>query len=153
MKAVLVLQPAINRSSFRPVDSELAPLIIAFDGECLMCSRAIRFVAERDRRDRIRFTRLQDPTGTEMSDAAGTGLLDSMLVRQDERILMQSDAVIAILHTIGGVWRLPAFLGRVIPRSLRDRLYDFVADHRYDWFGTGDACSMPSETLSRRLVP
>lgn len=135
------------------MDPNQAPLIIAFDGQCLMCSRTTRFVAERDRHERIRFTRLQDSLGEQMSAAAGTDLLDSMLVKQGERILDRSDGVIAILQALGGAWKMPAFFGRLIPRSLRDKLYDYIAGHRYEWFGKGDACSLPGEAVSRRLLP
>jgi len=128
-------------------------LIIAFDGECLMCSRTIRWVAERDHAERIRFTRLQDSTGQEMITQSGETPLDSMLVRREGQISARSTAVLAVLEALGGIWKIPAFLGSLIPRCLRDRLYDFVASHRYQWFGKGDACSMPSEALLRRLLP
>ena len=39
------------------------------------------------------------------------------------------------------------------PRSvLRDRLYDFIASHRYQWFGKTDACSLPDEGVRRRMI-
>lgn len=128
------------------------PILIAFDGDCLMCSRAIRFTAEHDRHDRIRFTRLQDETGRSMSGAFGGAPLDSMLVRSGNRVLDRSEAVIEVLENLGGFWRLPAMLGRLIPKSWRDRLYDFIANRRYQWFGKGDACALPSEAVRRRLM-
>jgi predicted DCC family thiol-disulfide oxidoreductase YuxK len=130
----------------------MEPIIIAFDGECLMCSRTIRWVAERDHRELIRFTRLQDPIGKAMIAQSGEPALDSMLVRLDDRILARSSAVVGILDALGGFWKLPAFIGRLIPRPMRDWLYNFIARHRYQWFGKGDACSMPSEALTRRLL-
>lgn len=128
-------------------------IIIAFDGECLMCSRTIHWVAERDCADRIRFTRLQDPIGREMIAQAGVAPLDSMLVRRDGQLLARSAAVLAVLDGIGGVSKIPATLGRCIPRPWRDALYDFIAKRRYRWFGKGDACALPSEALKRRLLP
>lgn len=129
------------------------PIIIAFDGDCLMCSRTIRWLAERDSADRIRFTRLQDPTGAEMVAQSGGKPLDSMLVRRHGEILARSAAVLAVLNTLGGSWRIPEFLGKAVPLFLRDALYNFIADHRYQWFGKGDACALPSEALQRRLIP
>ncbi|MEP4077687.1 thiol-disulfide oxidoreductase DCC family protein [Haloferula sp.] len=129
------------------------PIIIAFDGECLMCSRTIRWVADRDAENRIRFTRLQDPTGAEMITQSGEAPLDSMLVRQNDQTLARSSAVLAVLETIGGFWKIPATLGKWIPRPVRDKLYDYVASHRYQWFGKGDACALPSEALRKRLLP
>lgn len=129
-------------------------VIIAFDGECLMCSRSTRFLAERDRHDRLAFTRLQDPSGREMAAAFGEAerAPDSMLVRCGDAVLARSDSVLAVFQALGGVWRAVAFLGRLIPRRLRDAVYDYIAAHRYQWFGKADACAIPSEALRKRLV-
>ncbi|MGB6219758.1 thiol-disulfide oxidoreductase DCC family protein [Haloferula sp.] len=136
------------------MDSDAAdPIVIAFDGECLMCSRTIRWLANRDSADRIRFTRLQDPTGAEMAAQSGGKPLDSMLVRRNGEILARSTAVLVVLETLGGRWRIPVFLGKAVPLFLRDAVYNFIADHRYHWFGKGDACALPSEALHRRLIP
>ena len=102
------------------------PIIIAFDGDCLMCSRTIRWVAERDTSDQIRFTRLQDSIGQEMIGQAGTAPLDSMLVRKNGRIFARSSGVLAILETLGGFWKIPATLGNWIPRPMRAGLYDYI---------------------------
>lgn len=128
-------------------------IIIAFDGDCLMCSRSIRWIADRDRADCIRFTRLQDPIGQQMIAESGSEPLDSMLVLRNGEILSRSSAVIAILETLGGFWKVPAFMGKMIPRPLRDTFYKFIAAHRYQWFGKNETCSIPSEALRHRLLP
>lgn len=128
------------------------PLVIAFDGECLMCSRGIRWLAEHDRHDRLRFVRLQSPRGRALEARAGTGTLATALVEADGRIHARSDAVLRVLHSLGGPFRLAAALGHLIPRRLRDAAYDFIAARRHRWFGRGDACALPSEALRRRLL-
>jgi predicted DCC family thiol-disulfide oxidoreductase YuxK len=60
--------------------------------------------------------------------------------------------VLAILDTLGGHWRIFAMTARLVPRPIRDMLYNFIASHRYGWFGKGDACSLPSEALKKRLI-
>jgi predicted DCC family thiol-disulfide oxidoreductase YuxK len=127
-------------------------VIIAFDGECLMCNRATRFLAEHDRHDRLRFTRLQDPHGRDMVAAVEGAAPDSMLVRTAAGVLSRSAGVLAILDSLGGPWKALGVLARVVPRPLRDAAYDFIARHRYGWWGKADACAIPSEALSRRLL-
>ena len=122
--------------------SDSSRVVVRFDGECLLCSRGMRFIAEHDRADRLRFKALE-------SDAEP----DSMRVEIDGRVLDRSDAVIAILDALGGPWRILAVAGRWVPRSLRDGLYRFIAARRYRWFGKGDACALPSEALRNRLLP
>lgn len=127
-------------------------IVIAFDGECLMCRRSIRWLAEHDRDDRLRFVRLQSPRGRAMEVRAGTGSLATALVEADGRIYARSDAVLRVLRSLGGLFRLLGGLGPLIPRRLRDGAYDFVAARRHRWFGRGDACALPSEALRRRLL-
>lgn len=128
------------------------PLVIAFDGECLMCSRGIRWLAEHDRADRLRFVRLQSPRGRALEARAGTGRLATALVEADGRVHARSDAVLCVARALGGPFRVLALLGRGIPRPLRDAAYDFVAARRHRWFGRGDACALPSDALRRRLL-
>lgn len=127
-------------------------IIIAFDGECLMCSRSIRWLAEHDRHDQLRFVRLQSPRGRELEARAGTHTLSTALVEADGRIHSRSDAVLRLLRALGGPFRLLGGLGHLIPRRLRDAAYDFIAARRHRWFGRGDACALPSEALRRRLL-
>lgn len=127
-------------------------IVVAFDGECLMCSRSIRWLAENDPADQLRFTRLQSPRGREMEKQAGTGDLMTALVAADGRIYSRSDAVLRICRALGGQFRLLAAIGRFIPRLFRDGAYDFIAARRLRWFGKGDACAMPSEALRSRLL-
>lgn len=130
---------------------------IAFDGECLMCSRSIHFLAEEDRAEKLRFTPLQSERGQQMEKAAGLDsssgpALQSMLIDTGEQVIERSNAVLAILDTLGGHWRVMAIAGRVLPRPMRDAAYNFIAKRRYGWFGKGNACALPSDALKRRLL-
>lgn len=126
--------------------------MVAFDGECLMCSRGIRWLAEHDAVDQLRFVRLQSPRGREMEQRAATGDLMTVLVEADGRIFSRSDAVLRLGRAMGGGFRLLAAIGSWMPRTLRDGAYDFIAARRHRWFGKGDACALPSEALRGRLL-
>lgn len=117
------------------------PLVVRFDGECLLCSRGIRFIAERDRAEIVRFKPLE-----------GATVPDSMRVETGGRVLDRSDAVLAVLDALGGRWRLLALAGRMIPRGWRDAPYRLVARNRYRWFGKGGSCALPSEAVKARML-
>jgi predicted DCC family thiol-disulfide oxidoreductase YuxK len=132
--------------------SETGFIVVAFDGDCLLCSRSIRFLAEHDPQRRLRFVKLQSPRGQNMEERAGTGTLNTALVEADGVVLSRSDAVLRVMRELGGGWRILSALGRCIPRPLRDWAYDFIAARRHKWFGKGDACAMPSDALRERLL-
>jgi predicted DCC family thiol-disulfide oxidoreductase YuxK len=104
---------------------------------------------KRDKRDQFRFAALQ-------SDMANTTLqrhdrdphdLDTVYVVVDygqptERLLARSDAILFLLNRLGGVWKL-ATLGKVLPRILRDGIYQVVATNRYRVFGKYESCMLP----------
>jgi len=127
-------------------------IVVAFDGDCLMCSRSIRFLAEHDPRRRFRFVKLQSPRGQQMEKKAGTGALNTALVEADGKVFSRSNAILRAMRELGTGWLILSVLGRCIPRPLRDWAYDFIAARRHTWFGKGDACSMPSEALRERLM-
>jgi predicted DCC family thiol-disulfide oxidoreductase YuxK len=73
-------------------------------------------------------------------------------VLADGAVLQRSDAVIRIARAMRQPWPL---LGRVLcllPRRLRDTLYDLVARNRYRWFGVRPACFVPSPEIAARFV-
>ena len=73
-------------------------------------------------------------------------------VRQSSNAKYRSDAALHLLHRIGGGWRRVAALGRLVPRGLRDAVYDLVARVRYRVFGRKDeACPVIPPALRSRF--
>lgn len=132
--------------------AEAYPVIIAYDGECMMCSSTIRFLAEHDTRRRLKFVPLQSPLGHRIEQQAGNESKSTIIVTKEGKVFTHSDAICQILKTMGGPWAFLGSLGLVLPKALRDPLYRFIARNRYRWFGKADACSLPSPALQERLI-
>ena len=110
----------------------------------------MQFLLRHDYRDRFRFASLQSEFSKTLLTRHGFDPqdLDTVYVvcnhgQPDERLLSRSDAVLLMLHELGGVWRL-ASVGKILPRGLRNVIYDFVAGNRYRVFGKYDSCMLPS---------
>ena len=141
-----------------PTDSAAAAPILFYDGVCGFCDRTVRFVLRHDPSGRFRFAPLQSTYAAAALARHGrdAGDLDTvaLLLAPDtaaERLLARSDAVVAILQGLGGVWRALALV-RWLPRRLRDAAYDAFARRRYRWFGRFDQCPLPSVELRARLA-
>jgi predicted DCC family thiol-disulfide oxidoreductase YuxK len=59
--------------------------------------------------------------------------------------------MIRVGERCGGFGRLLSLL-RLVPRSLRSRVYAWLARNRYRLFGRGDLCALPSPSLRARLM-
>ena len=120
-----------------------APVIL-FDGICNLCNGAVNWVMDRDRQAYFRFASLQSDAARRALDTANAGnpLPDSIVLIDDDGVHTKSDAALRIAARLGWPWSwLPVL--RLVPRGLRDAVYDLIARHRYRWFGQADACRLP----------
>ena len=133
-------------------ESDTHPVLL-FDGVCNLCNGSIQFIIPRDPEGTLRFAPLQSDLGEMVRASVGlsTDDLETVVLVDDGMAYTKSDAAIRVGERLGGVYRLLS-LGRLIPRSLRDRIYDFVADHRYDWFGRKEQCMIPDDDVSDRFI-
>lgn len=117
---------------------------ILFDGVCILCSRSYRFVTQRDTALQFRFVAIQEPEGRALAARFGIDAddPDTFALIEDDVLHTRSDAALRIFAALPG-WAWTRAL-RLIPRTLRDALYDVVARNRYRWFGKSEVCMLPS---------
>lgn len=134
--------------------------LLLFDGTCGFCAANVQFVLrhERDRRT-LHFASLDSATGRAIrSRHAGLDNVDSVIwydpatPTRGERVLVRSAAVLRVLAYLGGVWRPLGWLGAIVPRAIRDRVYDFVARHRHRLTRGGPACLLPTPEQRIRFI-
>ena len=127
--------------------------VVLFDGVCNLCSGFVQFVLPRDDAGKYKFASLQSDVGQALlaEHDLPTDELESVVLIEDGESYVKSAAVIRIAADLGGVYRLLSPF-RFLPRAVRDGAYDFVADHRYQWFGKKDRCMLPSGDVQSRFL-
>ena len=133
--------------------STAEPLVILFDGVCNLCAGCVQFVIARDHEQRFRFASLQSEVGAQLLAAHGgvDERLSSMVLIEDGRLHQKSTAALRTARHLSGGWPALALL-LVIPRPLRDMVYDWVGRHRYQWFGQRETCWLPTPELLDRFL-
>jgi predicted DCC family thiol-disulfide oxidoreductase YuxK len=128
------------------------PLIV-FDGVCVLCSGLVRVIVRLDRQKYFRFVMAQSPVGEALYRRHGlrTDFYETNLVIIKGSAFTRMDTIIAICDQLGWPWRAIRVLN-ILPRRLRDWLYDQVARNRYTLFGKKDSCAVPSAELRSRIV-
>jgi predicted DCC family thiol-disulfide oxidoreductase YuxK len=127
------------------------PAIVFFDGLCGLCDRGVSVILTEDRRGALRVAALQGETSRALLNLPAGADYETMVVYEDGKQLHRSDGATRIAQHLGGIWRVAALLGR-LPRPIRDRVYDWVARNRYDWFGARDTCRVPTASERERFL-
>jgi len=117
--------------------------VVLFDGLCNLCNGVVRFIIARDPAARFRFAPLQP---------AEAGARDSIVLVESGKTYTRSTAALRIARGLRFPWPLICAL-MVVPRPLRDVVYDWVARHRYGWFGKRTACMAPAPEVRGRFLP
>lgn len=127
--------------------------VVLFDGVCNLCNGSVRFIIERDPRGRFQFAPLQSPVAERLIGARvdRTSLPDSIVLVDDERLYVRSSAALRIARGLRFPWPL-AWVFIVVPRPIRDWVYDLIARHRYAWFGRRDECMLPTPEVKGRFL-
>ncbi|WP_397574123.1 thiol-disulfide oxidoreductase DCC family protein [Silanimonas sp.] len=123
-----------------------ADRVIVFDGVCSLCSGWVHFLLARRRLPGdLHFAAMQGARGRALLDAHGIDPDDpaTFLYLDRGRAWTDSDALAAVLATLGPGWSALAALIRITPRPLRDAGYRAIARNRYRWFGRRATCLVP----------
>jgi predicted DCC family thiol-disulfide oxidoreductase YuxK len=132
----------------------MADSIIVFDGVCVLCSRWVDFVSQRDALGRYKFAAMQTPGGRALLIEHGIDPDDplSFLLLEGGRGYTDTDAIVRILRSFGPLWKFVGLLVSIVPRFLRNPLYRWIARHRYRIFGRRASCRIPSADMADRFL-
>ena len=128
--------------------------VILFDGECKLCNGFVNFVVPRDPKRRFQFAYLQSPAGERLSQKFGiqaSDLKTIILIERDERAYTKSTAVLRIVKYLWRLWPL-LYVFIIVPRCIRNWVYDWIARNRYQWFGKFDQCQVPTPDVEDRFL-
>jgi predicted DCC family thiol-disulfide oxidoreductase YuxK len=127
--------------------------IVLFDGVCNFCNYWVNFAIRKDRNKKLRFAPLQGETARKLllQHSINPTSLSSVILIDDNKAWTQSSAAIRICKYLDGGWKL--FYGFIIiPKFIRDPIYNFIARNRYKWFGKKENCMIPSPEVKERFL-
>jgi predicted DCC family thiol-disulfide oxidoreductase YuxK len=139
-------------------ETNAAHPVLLYDGLCGFCNKGVQRILRYDKRKTMFFAALQSDYGksilTRHPELAG---IDSLVFVEPlefaylERVFVRSDALLRVAGYLGGLWKF-SLAAYIIPRSIRDYLYDQFAKRRYRWFGKYDTCMLPPPEVRARFL-
>ena len=128
------------------------PLVL-FDGVCNFCNYWVNFAIKHDKKQVLRFAPLQGETAKKILPLfnISTTALSSVIFIHKGKAYTQSSAALQICRHLNGGWKL--FYGfYIIPKFMRDFVYNIIARNRYKWFGKKETCMVPSEDVKNLFL-
>lgn len=131
--------------------------VVLYDGVCGFCNHAVQFLIRVDGRGELRFAALQgDFANGVIERHPELAMMDSIVYvanpgAPDERVAVRSDGALRAIAHADRPWRWLR-IARVVPRPVRDRLYDGFAAIRYRVFGKLDSCPIPSPEVRAKFL-
>ncbi len=127
--------------------------VILFDGVCNLCNSSVQFIINRDPRGKFRFAPLQSDTGKKLLSKFDLEKQDpaSIILLENSTYYIKSTAALRIARGLNALWPI-LYVFIVIPKSIRDSVYDIVARNRYAWFGKKEECMIPNKEVEKRFL-
>jgi predicted DCC family thiol-disulfide oxidoreductase YuxK len=127
--------------------------VVLFDSVCNLCNRSVQFIIRKDKKKQFLFASLQGKTGQEVLKKFNLPAdnFNSFILVEGGHVYTRSTAVLRMLRKLGGSWKL--FYGFIIvPKFIRNAVYNWIAKNRYAWYGKRDECMVPTPELKERFL-
>ncbi len=127
--------------------------IILFDGVCNFCNSTVNFVIKRDKNEVIHYATLQSEAAQKILANLGISTYDmqSFIFIEHGKLYLQSTGALKVCKYLKGLWPL-CYVFIIVPKFIRDGIYNWIAKNRYKWFGVKEQCMVPSSAIKSRFI-
>lgn len=127
--------------------------IILFDGVCNFCNSSVNFIIRRNSKSTICFAALQSAAGKKLLERYDFPLteMQTIVFIENGMVYTKSTAALRICRHLRGLWPL-CYGFIIVPRFIRDGIYNLIAKNRYKWFGVRQECMIPTPDMKKRFL-
>lgn len=129
--------------------------IIFFDGVCNLCNGFIDYVIKRDSHKKIYYTSLQSDYAIKMLKSHQINLdkdYTTIYYYTNGKLYSQSSAILNVFLELSAAHRFFAKVCLILPKFIRDGIYNFIAKNRYAFFGKKESCRLPSSEERSQFI-
>jgi predicted DCC family thiol-disulfide oxidoreductase YuxK len=113
--------------------------IVFFDDDCLLCNKTVLFLLKRDTNKVLQFAPIGGSTFKSLNLETISANKNSVIFLTNGQTYLRSTAMLKILHQLPLPWKL-AVVFTIVPKSIRDFFYRYIARNRNKFFGKNNIC-------------
>jgi predicted DCC family thiol-disulfide oxidoreductase YuxK len=127
--------------------------ILLFDGVCNLCSNAVQFVLKKNAKENIFFASLQSEVGKSLLAKyhIDSTKVNSLVYIKEGKAYTKSSGALHLSKSLKVPYNFIAVL-LIIPKPIRDWIYNIIANKRYKWFGKKETCWLPNPKWKHRFL-
>mgnify|MGYP001170323909 FL=1 len=129
-------------------------LIIFYDGPCVLCNYWIQKLCQWDKENRFKFTSLESKFAIDFFNKNPSPILkkDALISWDSEKgYRAEAEAIFGILASLKGFFNF-FLIFNLLPKSLTNSIYRFIAKNRYRWFGKHEKCPLPDKKFTYKFL-
>lgn len=113
----------------------------------------MNFVIKRDKKDIFRFAALQEGIGKELMNEykIDPKKTDSIVLIENGKAYVKSTAALRAARYLPSGWPL-LYCFLIVPKFIRNWVYDIIARNRYKWYGKQESCMIPTPELRSKFL-
>lgn len=126
--------------------------VILFDGVCNLCNGSVQFILKRDKEKKFLFASLQSNYGQTLLRQLDlpTDTFNSFILFENGKVFTRSAAALKMFSQLRR-WKWVKIFW-IVPKFIRDAVYNLIAKNRYKWFGKKEECWLPTPDLKARFL-
>jgi len=127
--------------------------IILFDGICNFCNAIVNFIIRQDKENIFLFCTLQSASGAKLLDQYHINWRDddSFVVIENGEAYQKSNAALRLYNKLPWYWKWTQLFW-IVPKFIRDGVYNLIAKNRYRWFGKKQECMVPTPEVRKKFL-
>ncbi|MGN7411489.1 thiol-disulfide oxidoreductase DCC family protein [Paenibacillus sp. SAF-068] len=127
--------------------------IVLVDGVCHFCQGLTKWIIKRDPEGKYHFASLQSDVAKELlaKGNLSTDSMDTFVLIENGKYYTRSTAALRLAKGLKFPYPL-LYVFIVVPKFIRNAVYNWVARNRYRWFGKDEACMLPTPEIKDRFL-
>ncbi|GAB1157325.1 MULTISPECIES: thiol-disulfide oxidoreductase DCC family protein [Paenibacillus] len=139
-------------TSIRADEHEGHPIVLV-DGVCHFCQGLTKWIIKRDPEGKYHFASLQSDVAKDLLKKGNlsTDSMDTFVLIENGRYYTRSTAALRLAKGLKFPYPL-LYVFIIVPKFIRNAVYNWVARNRYRWFGKDEACMLPTPEIKNRFL-